>query len=883
MSELNELFKQAKEYVEHGFSVIPMIIVPESEYPPKGNKVPAVEHWKEFQDRKPTLEELKEWFTNPNFKALRNGRNKLGIAIITGKISGNLAVIDFDSRDVMSDFLGELSEKHPDLYGKLLDTWIVETGRGYHYYIKVIDPDHEAFRNKVGIRSGIDIRANGGLVVAPPSPHPSGKTYRTVNNDPSKIVELTWDEYLNLLSVLGLKEKKRSLKMEITNDNGKVLQKTQILEIVSLLKPIYKVGYRNYVILYLTGWLKKAGISYKSAREIVEHLAEDDEELNQRIYVLDRTYGLRGSPPTEEDLKGKTGLQEIAETLLGEEKALDLIRRLEESLGRSSPFKDSIFSLIDTSRKIYYVANPRRGIMAKVHVDGDKVVYGKIIAECCPTKVIIYEDPLGGVRKFEITFNGLLDKTIGPADLESIIARLQAEGVVKHSRLIRDALSSILMSYIRYNKAEIRREIEKPGFYLIDGQIKAIKWDTEDFTKEDLKKSLELLNELREKWYSHLGDRFTTVIKWGLIAPFSHAIKQIRRTISVHFPDLVLHGASHTGKTTLGHIIPSIWNPPEEARKVVSAGEVDTKAKHGRMRSLTSFPIVVNEVAGIFNNKDLLEDFKNAIENRFVRGKHIHGQYVEFPSLAPFFMTTNATLPLDDALRRRFKDILLSIGDRIDQNKAKEFERSVLPRLENLRYLGYFTFKKIAENPEVLKQDWKDIATQILKSAFEFTGLEVPKWVYEFHENNTFEEINEYINEIIRSRILENINNLYSKHIHRFSHDEDAEEYYSRSPLERRLRALLRESIIPWAILKDEHIVITTTVMELFKDLSIDSLKSLAERFGWRYGVTKICGKSIRGIKVPFKDFVEFLEVSTHDEEENSENIDDLGEWDLSK
>ena len=246
-------------------------------------------------------------------------------------------------------------------------------------------------------------------------------------------------------------------------------------------------------------------------------------------------------------------------------------------------------------------------------------------------------------------------------------------------------------------------------------------------------------------------------------------------------------------------------------------------------------------------------------------------------------MTTNATLPLDDALRRRFKDILLSIGDRIDQNKAKEFERSVLPRLENLRYLGYFTFKKIAENPEVLKQDWKDIATQILKSAFEFTGLEVPKWVYEFHENNTFEEINEYINEIIRSRILENINNLYSKHIHRFSHDEDAEEYYSRSPLERRLRALLRESIIPWAILKDEHIVITTTVMELFKDLSIDSLKSLAERFGWVYKVVRVHNKTYKAIVVPIKDFVEFLEVSTHDEEENSENIDDLGEWDLSK
>ena len=94
---------------------------------------------------------------------------------------------------------------------------------------------------------------------------------------------------------------------------------------------------------------------------------------------------------------------------------------------------------------------------------------------------------------------------------------------------------------------------------------------------------------------------------------------------------------------------------------------------------------------------------------------------------------------------------------------------------------------------------------------------------------------------------------------------------------------MLRESIIPWAILKDEHIVITTTVMELFKDLSIDSLKSLAERFGWVYKVVRVHNKTYKAIVVPIKDFVEFLEVSTHDEEENSENIDDLGEWDLSK
>lgn len=880
---MQDLYSWAKYYLEQGFSVIPVIIVPISEDNPKGNKVAAIE-WKEFQQRHPTLEEIESWFKNPNFPALRGGKNKLGIAIVTGRISGNLAVVDFDSKDVMTEVLSELSEKHPDLYGKLLDTWIVETGKGYHYYVKIMDPGHDRFSNRIGIRPGVDIRANGGYVVAPPSPHPSGKVYRFVNR-PDKIVKLTWEEYLTFLSFLEGK-KKVTQRVEIKEEGRRELEESKIVEIVNLLRPIYRQGYRDYIILYLTGWLKKAGISYNSARKIVEFLAEKDEELKHRIYVLDRTYELKGNPPTEEELKGKTGLQEIAETLLGEERALDLIRKLEELLGRSSPFQDSIFSLIDFRRKAYYVANPRRGIIARAFEDKNGgIVYEKIVAEVCPVKVIVYEDPLGGLTKFEIEFQGFRNLIIGPAELDVIISRLQAEGVVKHSRLLRDALSSIITAFIRKGKAEIKRELEKPGFYYIDGQIKAVKWQPEEFTKEDLAKSLRLLDELRTKWYRKAGERFITMIKWGLIAPFAYATKQIRESVDIYLPDMVAYGSRDTGKTTIGKIILSIWNPPEGVRQIRGGGEADTKAKHGHLRSLTTFPIVVNEVAGIFANKELLEDYKNAVENKTVRGKHIHGTYFELPSLAPFFMTMNAPLPLDESVRKRFFGIHFSHSDKIPKKEMERFKEEILPRLGDLRFLGYFVFNTISENPEILKGNWQTLTTELLRMAFEFAGLEVLNWVYEFYEGESEEELNETINEEIRARLLEEINNRYSKYISKIEiYAESPADIESTNDIEIRLRALLKEGFLPWAFARGDEIIITTSVMKVLKDLGIDSLKSLAERFGWRYCNVKISkNRVVRAIKLPISEFVEFLKGGDFEEvaEDEGDESTDRGSEDV--
>jgi len=77
----------------------------------------------------------------------------------------------------------------------------------------------------------------------------------------------------------------------------------------------------------------------------------------------------------------------------------------------------------------------------------------------------------------------LLNKTIEPADLESIVSRLKAEGVVKHKRLIHDALSSIVLAFIRSGKTEIKRELEKPGFYYINGRLRQLNGNLKNLRK----------------------------------------------------------------------------------------------------------------------------------------------------------------------------------------------------------------------------------------------------------------------------------------------------------------------------------------------------------------------------------------------------------------
>lgn len=144
----------ALHYAEMGLAVFPLVC---------RDKVPAVVGGCKVATTKRTTIE-RWWDKNPQYN----------IGIATGNKSSGLVVIDLDvdkNKGIDGyDVLRDWQNKH----GKLPETWQSITGRGgYHYFYK----DAIVHSNRVGLYEGVDIRGEGGYIVAPPSVHPNGNIY----------------------------------------------------------------------------------------------------------------------------------------------------------------------------------------------------------------------------------------------------------------------------------------------------------------------------------------------------------------------------------------------------------------------------------------------------------------------------------------------------------------------------------------------------------------------------------------------------------------------------------------------------------------------------------------------------------------------------------
>ena len=150
---MSTLLESVLELWRSGFSVIPI---------QPGGKRPLVS-WIEYQSRKPTEEEIHQWWQQyPN----------ANIGIVTGKVSG-IVVIDLDPDK-------DDNESGARVYEQAPTDFIAKTGRGgYHLYYRYPE-DVGHIPNRVGLLPGVDVRADGGYVVAPPSAHSSGRLYEWI-------------------------------------------------------------------------------------------------------------------------------------------------------------------------------------------------------------------------------------------------------------------------------------------------------------------------------------------------------------------------------------------------------------------------------------------------------------------------------------------------------------------------------------------------------------------------------------------------------------------------------------------------------------------------------------------------------------------------------
>lgn len=95
------------------------------------------------------------------------------IGIATG-INSNLYVIDVDDK---KDGLENFQKWQKKNLAFETDFRVMTGGGGYHFYFRYPELTRDILGNKANILPGVDIRGEGGYVVAPPSLHESGKKY----------------------------------------------------------------------------------------------------------------------------------------------------------------------------------------------------------------------------------------------------------------------------------------------------------------------------------------------------------------------------------------------------------------------------------------------------------------------------------------------------------------------------------------------------------------------------------------------------------------------------------------------------------------------------------------------------------------------------------
>jgi hypothetical protein len=148
--------EEAIKLAELGIRVIPI---------KPGQKYPPMAQWQNKASN--DIHVVNDWFTSQY--------SGYGIGIATGSTKhGRIFVLDVDDREEYkgSDTLHDLQEK----YGQLPETVTAITGTGGQHLYFYCDQD---IRNDAGSRLGVglDIRGEGGQVLAAPTIHPNGRTY----------------------------------------------------------------------------------------------------------------------------------------------------------------------------------------------------------------------------------------------------------------------------------------------------------------------------------------------------------------------------------------------------------------------------------------------------------------------------------------------------------------------------------------------------------------------------------------------------------------------------------------------------------------------------------------------------------------------------------
>jgi len=155
------------------------------------------------------------------------------VGVLTGEKSG-IIVLDVDPRHGGDGTLGELQKR----YGRLPETLVSKTGGGgQHYYFRY--PGYHVRTRQSAVGPGLDLKGDGGYIVAPPSLHRSGERYLWAGDGFSQGAEVADPPAWLLQCIEGSQDAAQSSNC---SESGKIAEGTRNNTLASLAGSMRRKG-----------------------------------------------------------------------------------------------------------------------------------------------------------------------------------------------------------------------------------------------------------------------------------------------------------------------------------------------------------------------------------------------------------------------------------------------------------------------------------------------------------------------------------------------------------------------------------------------------------------------------------------------------------------
>jgi hypothetical protein len=197
----NATLTTALRFLAEGISVVPVAN--------DGSKRPALS-WQKYQEQLPTADELLLWFKH----------DVDGIGVITGKVSGNLEMLELEGRAVSQKMhldIAEIANNSGlgELWQRLNAGYVeITPSGGLHWLYRVIDgeiPGNTKLARKPGENGGVDVfaetRSEGGFTITAPSggsTHPNGGNWTLIGGSIESIPKITMHERAALHQIFAM-------------------------------------------------------------------------------------------------------------------------------------------------------------------------------------------------------------------------------------------------------------------------------------------------------------------------------------------------------------------------------------------------------------------------------------------------------------------------------------------------------------------------------------------------------------------------------------------------------------------------------------------------------------------------------------------------------